>query len=77
MNRAGTSLVKLGRAHCKVATLQEGYALSFKDTFMAAMEKFTEEITEYDAQRKKLDSRRYALIVALLGVFSFVPQTKL
>ena len=54
----GSSLIKLGRAHCKVATLQEGYALTFKDTFIASIEKFTNEIKEYDMQRKKLDSRR-------------------
>ncbi|KAG5637443.1 hypothetical protein H0H81_004552 [Sphagnurus paluster] len=54
----GTSLVKLGRAHCKVATLQEAYALTLNDTFLASLGKFIEEIKEYDTQRKKLDSRR-------------------
>ena len=54
----GTSLVKLGRAHCKVAMLQDAFALTFKDTFMTSLEKFTDEIKEYEVQRKKLDSRR-------------------
>jgi hypothetical protein len=51
--------VKLGRAHCKVATLQEAYALTLKDTFLASMDQFKEDIKEYEALRKKLDSRRY------------------
>lgn len=50
--------MKLGRAHCKVATLQEAYALTFKDTFLASIEKFTDDIKEFEVQRKKLDSRR-------------------
>jgi hypothetical protein len=55
----GASLVQLGRAHCKVATLQDAFALTMKDTFMASLERFMDEIREYEAQRKKLDSRRY------------------
>ena len=54
----GASLVKLGRAHCKVATLQEAFALTFKDTFLASIERFREDIKEYEVLRKKLDSRR-------------------
>ncbi|KAJ8090418.1 hypothetical protein PM082_019016 [Marasmius tenuissimus] len=61
----GTSLVKLGRAHCKVATLQEGYALTFRDTYMSSIEKFGDEIKEYDQMRKKLDSRRLSYDAAL------------
>ncbi|KAF8153958.1 hypothetical protein B0H34DRAFT_661997, partial [Crassisporium funariophilum] len=56
----GQSLVKLGRAHCKIATLQEAYALTFKDTFLTSMERFKEEIKEYELLRKKLDGRRSA-----------------
>ena len=51
--------MKLGRAHCKVATLQEAYALTLKDTFMASMDQFKEDIKEYEALRKKLDSKKY------------------
>jgi hypothetical protein len=51
--------VKLGRAHCKVATLQEAYALTLKDTFMTSMDQFKEDIKEYEALRKKLDSKKY------------------
>lgn len=56
---AGTSLVKLGRAHCKAATLQDAFALTFKDTFITSLERSMDEIKEYELHRKKLDSRRY------------------
>ena len=51
--------MKLGQAHCKVATLQEAYALTLKDTFLASMDRFKEDIKEYEILRKKLDSKRY------------------
>ena len=51
--------MKLGRAHCKVATLQEAYALTLKDTFMASMDQFKEDIKEYEVLRKKLDCKKY------------------
>lgn len=51
--------MKLGRAHCKIATLQEAYALTLKDTFLTSMDQFKEDIKEYEILRKKLDSRRY------------------
>ncbi|KAJ7195882.1 hypothetical protein C8J57DRAFT_1443090 [Mycena rebaudengoi] len=54
----GNSLVTLGRAHCKVAKLQESYAQSFQDTFLASLVRFKEDIKEYEALRKKLESRR-------------------
>ncbi|KAF9235923.1 hypothetical protein BU15DRAFT_77532 [Melanogaster broomeanus] len=54
----GTSLVKLGRAQCKIATLQEAYALTFQDTFITSCEKLGQDIKDYEYQRKKLDSRR-------------------
>ncbi|RDB17579.1 SWI/SNF and RSC complexes subunit ssr3 [Hypsizygus marmoreus] len=61
----GTSLVKLGRAQCKAATLQEAYALTFKDTFLGSIRKFTDDIKEYDTQKKKLDSRRLSYDAAV------------
>lgn len=50
--------MKLGRAHCKVATLQEAYALTLKDTFMGSMDQFKEDFKEYETLRKKLDSKK-------------------
>jgi hypothetical protein len=51
----------MGRAHCKVATLQEAYALTLKDTFLTSIVQFKEDIKECEALRKKLDSRRYSI----------------
>jgi hypothetical protein len=59
------SLVKLGRAHCRIATLQEAYALTFKDTFISSLDKFMDDIREYEVLRKKLESRRLTLDSAL------------
>ncbi|KAF9221816.1 BAR-domain-containing protein [Gyrodon lividus] len=64
----GTSLVKLGRAHCKIATLQEAYALTLQDTFIASCEKFGQDIKDYEHQRKKLDSRRLSYDAAISKV---------
>lgn len=54
----GTCLIALGRAHCKLATLQEAYGLTFRDTFIASCEKYAQDIKDYEYQRRQLDSRR-------------------
>ncbi|KAI6011207.1 hypothetical protein PISMIDRAFT_688061 [Pisolithus microcarpus 441] len=54
----GSSLVKLGRAQCKIAMLQEAFALTLKDTFLLSCERFLQDIKDYEHQRKKLESRR-------------------
>ncbi|KAJ7512973.1 hypothetical protein B0H11DRAFT_1948248 [Mycena galericulata] len=61
----GNSLVTLGRAHCKVAKLQESFAQSFQDSFMASLVRFAEDIKDYEALRKKFDSRRLSLDAAI------------
>ena len=55
----GISLVSLGKAHCKLATLQETFAMTFEDTFLGSILRTAEEIKEYQKERKKLESRRY------------------
>lgn len=62
---SGQSLLKLGRAHCKIATLQETYALTFRDTYLASLEDTLDELNDYAIQRKKLDSRRYCFTLCL------------
>ncbi|KAH0834161.1 hypothetical protein J3R83DRAFT_11467 [Lanmaoa asiatica] len=61
----GACLVSLGRAHCKIATLQEAYGLTFQDTFITSYEKFAQDIKDYEYQRKKLDSRRLSYDAAI------------
>lgn len=48
----------MGRAHCKIATLQETFAMRFEDTYLSSITQMEDEIKEYQAQRKKLESRR-------------------
>ncbi|KAF7291627.1 BAR domain-containing protein [Mycena chlorophos] len=61
----GASLVSLGRAQCKVAKFQESYAESFADSFMGSLVRFAEDVKEFEALRKKLDSRRLSLDAAV------------
>jgi hypothetical protein len=39
--------------------LQEAFGLTFKDTFSRALARYEDEISEYQTQRKKLESRRF------------------
>lgn len=55
---SGTSLVSLGRAHCQVATLQEAFSVLFHETYFTSLQRAEDDIKEYQAQCKKLDSRR-------------------
>ncbi|KAI0632703.1 hypothetical protein C8Q77DRAFT_839588 [Trametes polyzona] len=54
----GQSLVSFGRAHCNIASLQESYAMTFEETYLTTIRQSEDEIKEYQAQRKKLESRR-------------------
>ncbi|KAJ7635099.1 hypothetical protein FB45DRAFT_910766 [Roridomyces roridus] len=60
----GNSLVNLGRAHCNVAKLQETFAQSLHDNFMASLLRFADDIKEYEALKKKFESRRLSLDAA-------------
>ncbi|KAF8622263.1 hypothetical protein AX15_007140 [Amanita polypyramis BW_CC] len=72
----GNSLVKLGRAHCKTATLQDAFALTLRDTFMSFLLRFGEEIKEYDAIRKKLESKRLSYDAAIAKAEKFKNSKK-
>ncbi|KDQ52355.1 hypothetical protein JAAARDRAFT_198274 [Jaapia argillacea MUCL 33604] len=61
----GSALVKLGRAHCKAATIQEAFALTLQDTFLTAWQRYEDEIKDYQTQRKKLESRRLSYDAAI------------
>jgi hypothetical protein len=54
----GQCLVRFGRAHCKIAALQESMGITLRETFMEALNTYQDEVSEYQVQRKKLDSRR-------------------
>lgn len=53
--------MSLGRAHCKVAALQEAFGSDLQATYLKSILKMGEDIKEYQAQRKKLESRRYVI----------------
>ncbi|KIY48610.1 BAR-domain-containing protein, partial [Fistulina hepatica ATCC 64428] len=61
----GSALVTLGRAHCKIATQQDTFAMTFQDTYLKSHSTFLDEIKEYDVQRKKLESRRLSYDAAI------------
>ncbi|KAI6011431.1 hypothetical protein EDC04DRAFT_2905496 [Pisolithus marmoratus] len=61
----GSSLVRLGRAQCKIAMLQEAFALTLNDTFLSSCERFLQDIKDYEHQRKKLESRRSSYDTAI------------
>ncbi|KAG8927908.1 hypothetical protein FRC02_007603 [Tulasnella sp. 418] len=54
----GQCLGKLGRAHCRIAQLQEDFAQTFYDTWLGSIALVRDTMREYNAQRKKLESRR-------------------
>ncbi|TDL14861.1 BAR-domain-containing protein [Rickenella mellea] len=61
----GNALVNFGRAHCRVAALQEAYAVTIQDTFLESLKSFISELSDYSSQRKKLESRRLAYDAAI------------
>jgi hypothetical protein len=67
----GTSLVKFGQGMCRLATLQETQALTFKDSFSASLKMYHDEIKEYHVQRKKLENRRFVASEQTIGSLLF------
>lgn len=54
----GTSLVRLGKAHVQLASLQSTFANDFRTQWLAACHRFGEDIRDFEHQKKKLESRR-------------------
>ena len=63
--RSGSCLVNFGRAHCRIATLQEAFTLTLSDTFHAFLKQSISDLSDYIAQRKKFQSRRLAYDAAI------------
>ncbi|KAJ9120668.1 hypothetical protein QFC22_002598 [Naganishia vaughanmartiniae] len=57
-------LEKFGRARCKIALAQDEYASRVGEGYVSGMESALAVVQEYQALRKKLDSRRLALDAA-------------
>ncbi|KAH8108358.1 BAR-domain-containing protein [Phellopilus nigrolimitatus] len=56
----GRSLSSFGRARCRIAAIQNIFAVSFTDTFLAHLGRVKSELDDCATQRKKLESRRLA-----------------
>jgi SWI/SNF-related matrix-associated actin-dependent regulator of chromatin subfamily D len=55
----GQALVRFGRAFCNVATAQEALGRSLGSTFIIALQRFLDQIKDYEVERKKLETRRW------------------
>jgi hypothetical protein len=52
-------LVKFGRAFCNVATAQEALGRTLGSTLIVALQRFLDQINDYEVERKKLETRRW------------------
>lgn len=59
--KPGAALTSFGRVHCKIGALQEDYATALEETYAVKLVDGITAIKEYQAMRKKLESRRYVL----------------
>ena len=59
------SLSLYGRARCRIAALQNIFAVTFTDTFLTSLDHSRAELDAYLEQRKKLESRRLTYDAAL------------
>ncbi|KAI0030841.1 hypothetical protein K488DRAFT_87382 [Vararia minispora EC-137] len=61
----GAALVRFGQGHCKIATLQEAFAVTVSASYLGSLDRAAEEIREYDAEKKMLETRRVNYDAAL------------
>ena len=55
----GQVLVTFGRAFCNVATAQEALGRSLGSSLIVGLQRFLDQIKDYEAERKKLETRRW------------------
>lgn len=60
----GEALVNLGRAQCKVAAVQDRFHEDLASSYLDGLERNLAGLKDYQAARKKLDSRRLAMDAA-------------
>jgi hypothetical protein len=54
----GQVLVTFGRAFCNVATAQEALGRSLGSSLIVAIQRFLDQVNDYEVERKKLETRR-------------------
>ncbi|RPB11452.1 BAR-domain-containing protein [Morchella conica CCBAS932] len=56
----GNCLIKMGQANEKIARIQDAYVASASESWLESLERSLAQLKEYQAARKKLESRRLA-----------------
>jgi len=56
----GNCLIKMGQANEKIARVQDSYVAAASESWLESLERFLTQMKEYQAARKKLESRRLA-----------------
>ena len=54
----GRILVSFGRAFCNVATAQEALSRTLSSSLVVTLQRFLDQIKDYEVERKKLETRR-------------------
>ena len=67
LSSTGQALVRFGRAFCNVATAQEALGRSLGSTFIIALQRFLDQIKDYEVERKKLETRRWERLRSLVS----------
>lgn len=62
---AGEALNNLGRAQCKIAHAQDEFLNSLSSAYLEGIDRTHGTLKDYQASRKKLDSRRLAMDAAV------------
>ncbi|RPB05624.1 BAR-domain-containing protein [Choiromyces venosus 120613-1] len=56
----GNCLIKMGHANEKIARVQDSYVAAASESWLESLERFLTQMKEYQAARRKLESRRLA-----------------
>lgn len=67
LSTTGQALVRFGRGFCNIATAQEALGRSLGSTFIIALQRFLDQIKDYEIERKKLETRRWERIRSLVS----------
>ncbi len=59
MCTTGQVLITFGRAFSNIATAQEALGRSLGSSLIVALQRFLDQIKDYEVERKKLETRRW------------------
>jgi len=55
----GQVLIIFGRAFCNIATAQEALGRSLGSSLIVSLQRFLDQVKDYEAEKKKLETRRW------------------